>query len=155
MKTALIFFLIVVTVLFLLITITFLSRSQYPDFIALAGDPWLPFTRPDALWINSALLLIACIFMQLSMASSVENRAWTLTALCGGMLFSGFFLTGQVLVWLQLTKDGFAINANPANSYFYLFTGVHALHLAGGFIALIRAVTGFANHAQVKRLKVI
>lgn len=152
-KTALMFFLLVVTVLFFLITITFLARSQYPDFIALAGQPWLPFTRPVTLWINSALLLIACILMRLSMANSIDNRSRTLVALGGAALFSCLFLTGQALVWLQLTKDGFAINANPANSYFYLFTGVHALHLAGGFVALIRAVMSFARHTDVNRLK--
>ena len=38
------FVLAIVGVLFFLFIITFLSRSQYPDFEALAGSPWQPFT---------------------------------------------------------------------------------------------------------------
>ena len=46
----------IVSVLFFLFIITFLSRSQYPDFEALAGAPWQPFTDPSRLWFNTALL---------------------------------------------------------------------------------------------------
>jgi hypothetical protein len=38
------FILAIVGVIFFLFIITFLSRSQYPDFEALAGPPWQPFT---------------------------------------------------------------------------------------------------------------
>ena len=38
------FIMAIVSVLFFLFIITFLSRSQYPDFQALAGQPWQPFT---------------------------------------------------------------------------------------------------------------
>lgn len=152
-KTALMFFLMVVTVLFFLITITFLSRSQYPDFVALAGESWLPFTKPVSLWVNSALLLVACVLMHVAKHENYDNRTITLLALSGAALFSGLFLIGQVMVWLALTKSGFAINDNPANSYFYLFTGIHALHLLGGFIALGRGVRAFVKRAEITKLK--
>ena len=41
-RIALRFILTIVGVLFFLFIITFLSRSQYPDFEALAGAPWQP-----------------------------------------------------------------------------------------------------------------
>ena len=41
-RIALRFFIAVVSVLFFLFIITFLSRSQYPDFEALAGAPRKP-----------------------------------------------------------------------------------------------------------------
>ena len=43
-RIALRFIMVIVSVLFFLFIITFLSRSQYPDFEALAGAPWQPFT---------------------------------------------------------------------------------------------------------------
>lgn len=154
-KTALVFFLMVVTVVFFLISITFLSRSQYPDFTALAGPPWLPFTNPITLWVNSAFLLLASISIRFAATSKPINESAGHTrrvlALCLTGLFSGLFLMGQLLVWKLLTASGFAVNGNPANSYFYLFTGIHGLHLAGGFIALMRVVITFVKHADSER----
>ena len=31
---------------------------------------------------------------------------------------------------------GYGLSANPANSYFYMLTGVHAAHIVGGLVAL-------------------
>ncbi|SGZ03667.1 Cytochrome c oxidase subunit III [Moritella viscosa] len=155
-KTALVFFLMVVTVVFLLISITFLSRSQYPDFTALAGPPWLPFSNPITLWVNSAFLLLASISIRFAATTKPINESVGHTrmvlALCLTGLFSCLFLIGQLLVWQQLAASGFAVNGNPANSYFYLFTGIHGLHLAGGFIALIRVVITFVKHTDSERL---
>ena len=154
-KTALIFFLLVVTVVFFLLTITFLSRSQYPDFMALAGAPWLPFTQPVTLWINSAMLFLASLSIRNAaigqLINASEGRKRVMLSLCLTVLFSGLFLIGQLLVWKQLTESGFAVNGNPANSYFYLFTGIHGLHLAGGFMALLWVVIKFVKHADNER----
>ena len=48
---------------------------------------------------------------------------------------SGVFLAGQLMVWWQLGSGGYAVDANPANSFFYLLTGLHGLHLMGGLVA--------------------
>lgn len=159
-KTALVFFMLVVTVLFFLITITFLSRSQYPDFTALAGAPWLPFSNPITLWVNSALLLIASISMQVAMHRSNESHRMTIITLLSAACFSCLFLVGQLSVWIELTNNGYGVNQNPANSYFYLFTGVHALHLVGGFVVLTRSAAVFikkngdsTNESRLRKLK--
>lgn len=36
------------------------------------------------------------------------------------------------MAWGQLSDEGYYLNSNPANAFFYLFTGLHALHLLGG-----------------------
>ena len=45
------------------------------------------------------------------------------------------FLAGQLWVWQVLTASGYGVAANPANSFFYLLTGLHGLHLLGGLVA--------------------
>ena len=40
----------------------------------------------------------------------------------------------------QLQSMGFYVSSNPANSYFYLLTAVHGLHLIGGLVALSNVV---------------
>ncbi len=153
-RTALRFFLLIITVIFFLITITFLGRSQYPDFQALAGEPWLPFTRPAPLWLNTSFLLMASLSIQfaLSMAKKA-NPALALIALFAVCIFTANFLSGQFAVWRQLMEYGFVVSSNPANSYFYLFTGIHGLHLFAGFVALLRAVFLFWDHNDLPRLR--
>ncbi|MBL4631475.1 MAG: cytochrome oxidase subunit III [Paraglaciecola sp.] len=143
-KTALHFFLMVVSVVFVLLTITFLSRSQASDFQALAGEPWLPFTQTYVLWRNSLFLICASISLQASVYLSVkQNVSRTFLAIVAAYIFSGAFLLGQYDVWLQLSGMGYVISGNPANSFFYLLTGMHGLHLLGGIIALLMVIRQF------------
>jgi len=140
-KTALYFFLSVVSVLFLLFTITFLSRSQAVDFQALAGEPWLPFSQPNSLWFNTGALVLASISLQLAVLFARQQKTSNLLiTLVLATIFSATFLIGQFSVWQQLTLNGYALNQNPANSFFYLLTGIHGLHLLGGIFALVRVV---------------
>lgn len=140
-KTALSFFLAVVTVIFFLFTITFLSRTQSVDFQALAGEPWLPFSNTKRLWLNTGILLLASLCLQLAVHCALKKQLDLLIAsLTFACLFTIGFLTGQFTVWQQLSIAGYGVTANPANSYFYLLTGVHGLHLLGGIVALIQVV---------------
>ena len=50
------------------------------------------------------------------------------------------FLVAQLDLWLHLQSMGFYIDGNPANSYFYLLTAVHGLHLMGGLMVLSNVV---------------
>jgi cytochrome c oxidase subunit 3 len=52
-------------------------------------------------------------------------------------IFGVIFLVGQVVAWRQLNSQGIYLATNPASSFFYIFTGAHALHLIGGVCALI------------------
>ena len=136
-KTSLKFFLAIVTLLFFLITITFLSRSQYPDFHALAGAPWLPFTKPTQLWLNTACLLLASISLQIAVFSAKKQQIkMTKLAVLLASFSSIGFVFGQIMVWQQLSQAGFYIYSDPANSYFYLYTSLHGLHILGGLVAL-------------------
>ena len=50
------------------------------------------------------------------------------------------FMIAQMDLWLHLQSMGYYINSNPANSYFYLLTAVHGLHLIGGLLVLANVV---------------
>jgi len=143
--TALQFLLAVITVIFFLFTITFLQRTQSFDFQALSGEPWLPFTNTDILWQNSAYLLVASISIMLATKLAEQQRFYlTIISLTTTSLFTLMFISGQVQVWQQLHQSGFYIYSNPANSYYFLLTGIHALHIVGGVFAFIRCTWLFA-----------
>ena len=46
------------------------------------------------------------------------------------------FVAGQVFAWRDLAAQGLFLNTNPSSGFFYVFTGLHALHLLGGVAAL-------------------
>lgn len=140
-RVALRFIMAIVGVLFFLFIITFLSRSQYPDFQALAGAPWQPFTDASRLWFNTAVLACASIAMQFGLVSARrEHTNGAVVGLSLAVFFTIGFLVAQYELWRHLQAMGFYMNGNPANSYFYLLTAVHGLHLLGGLVVLVHVV---------------
>lgn len=138
--------LLVISVLFLLFIIAFLMRSQYPDWQPLAENPANPLFNMQALWLNTVYLGLASLGIQwarinINKAGSIGLK---LGVLFGG-LFSIAFVTGQLLLWQQLYQQGFTVNANPALSFFYLFTGLHAVHVGIGILIWIFAFTMFIS----------
>jgi len=138
-QIALRFLLVVISIAFVLIFVTFLTRSQYPDFRALAGEPWLPFNQSPRLWATTAILVTASGAMQWAWHSVKAKRpdGVMLGASIGGFM-ALVFIMAQWTTWNYLTSLGYGVSENPANSYFFLFTGLHALHLLGGVFAVIR-----------------
>lgn len=115
---------------FMALTSSFIVRR------GLGGD-WVPFELPRLLWANTVLLLISSVTLErarralLDGLRSVYQRWWSLTTALGLV-----FLLGQLIAWQQLRAAGVFLATNPAHSFFYLMTGTHGLHLAGGLVAL-------------------
>ena len=125
-------FLAVVTSLFALFVSAYSIRMEYLD--------WRPLVEPAALWINTGILLGSSVCLQLAWnAARRSDFAAVKWGIAGGGLFAVLFIIGQLLIWGALTGSGYLIQGNPANAFFYLLTGVHALHLWGGLIALMRS----------------
>ena len=46
-------------------------------------------------------------------------------------------MAGQVFAWKQLAASGIFLPTSPHSSFFYMLTGVHAVHVLGGLAALL------------------
>ena len=53
-------------------------------------------------------------------------------AFFGAGAFAILFIVGQLITWDNLQNAGYFLTSNPANSFYYLMTGLHAIHLLGG-----------------------
>jgi len=152
-RIALRFIMVIVSVLFFLFIITFLSRSQYPDFEALAGQPWQPFTDTSRLWFNTLLLGLSSLTLQLGLGGARAGKLnATVAGISAAVLFSVLFLLAQLDLWSQLQSMGFYINGNPANSYFYLLTAIHGMHLMGGLLVLCNVVVRLWHDHEPRNL---
>lgn len=153
-RIALNFFLVIATVFFSLLVITFLTHSQFPGFQALAGEPWQPFTDTSRLWFNTSLLLLSSLGMQVALIAARTNRARvSLLALLGAVFFALQFLLAQAWLWQHLSGMGYGLRANPSSSYFYLLTALHGLHLIAGIGVLIKPLLGFWRGAPLERIQ--
>lgn len=119
-----------VLMFFMALASAFLVRKGSAD--------WVPVHIPALLWFNTLVLISSSGTLELArkrLASSntagFRKLWWVTTAL--GVLF----LAGQVAAWRILVAQGIYLASNPASSFFYIFTGAHALHLIGGIGALL------------------
>jgi cytochrome c oxidase subunit 3 len=102
------------------------------------GD-WRSVPTPPLLWVNTGMLVMSSVALQWAVVASRRGEMDGVRAcLLAGGGFAVAFLAGQLWVWRQLTEGGYLLAGNPANSFFYLITGLHGLHMLGGLVALGR-----------------
>jgi cytochrome c oxidase subunit 3 len=100
------------------------------------GD-WQPLPVPGILWLNSGALILSSLALEWTQrAAKGESLAQVRLGLAIAAAFALAFLVGQLVAWEQLVSSGFVVAGNPANSFFYLVTGLHGLHILGGLVAL-------------------
>ena len=102
-----------------------------------SADDWVRIAMPKVLWLSTAAILISSVTIEISRRSlkrkgDAQYAMWlTITAALGIV-----FVASQFLAWRQLARQGVFVASNPHSSFFYLFTGAHAIHVLGGLVAL-------------------
>jgi cytochrome c oxidase subunit 3 len=150
-----------VVMIFVSYSSAYLVRQGLPTLDPRTGTlvrDWLPLQLPSFLLVNTFILLVSTLTMELARRQSLREAAvawktsdsasslqkadgmpWlALTAILGLS-----FLAGQWLVWRELAASGFYLATSPSSSFFYLLTGVHGIHLFGGILALLAASAAF------------
>jgi cytochrome c oxidase subunit 3 len=113
----------------------------------------------------------ALIFTTILVASSFTCQAGVFAAERGdarGMrlwfiitfIMGSVFMAGQVAEYAKLVSEGLTISSSSYGSVFYLTTGFHGLHVAGGLVAFLFAIassyTGKVfTHAKATRAIVV
>ncbi|AKM30414.1 hypothetical protein AB870_10305 [Pandoraea faecigallinarum] len=134
----------VIGMLFALMLVAYVMRMSQSD--------WRALPPVNALWFNTGVLAAACIVMQSSNAQARRGelrrsrRDW---ALAGALALA--FVAGQLWVWRDLVAHRYDVAGNPANSFFFLLTGLHGLHLLGGVAAWALLASHRMTHAARAR----
>jgi len=149
---------VTVCMVFISLTSAYVVRKGLPTFDDSSNSyvhdwgevrlPWL------LLGINTALLLVSSVTMELARRQVARQAALAPVQGIPGVslgdersfpwlgltVLLGFgFLAGQWMAWGALHDGGFYLNTNPSSSFAFLLTITHAVHLAGGLIALLWA----------------
>jgi cytochrome c oxidase subunit 3 len=163
-----------VSMVFISLTSAYVVRQGLPTFDGATNSyvrdwgmvqlPWL------LLAVNTALLLISSLTMEFARRdmkrraalaplqsmpgiSLGEEKSFPWLAITAVLGFS--FLVGQWLAWGELKARGFFVDTNPNSSFVYLLTAAHAVHLAGGIIALIWASVTSLLHRPVEARRIV
>jgi cytochrome c oxidase subunit 3 len=132
--------LVAISALFGLFVIALLVRSRLADWQALVGVPGGALATSAPLWANTGLLAASSAALQFAASAARRGRNGACRLALGtGAALALAFLAAQGGLWAQFAAAGHLVASHPAASFFYLLTGVHGLHLAGGLIALGRA----------------
>jgi cytochrome c oxidase subunit III len=129
---------------FTALVIAYIWRSHTPPY-------WDPIPLPHTLWLSTALILASSVTFERARrvfrkgAYRVASRFLIASACLGAA-----FLASQLTAWRALVRVGAYLSQNPHSSFFYLFTGLHALHLVGGLVAL-----GFVLGRRAPRREVV
>jgi cytochrome c oxidase subunit III len=146
-----------VLMLFVSFTSAYVVRQGLPTLDPRTNQlvrDWIPVKLPALLMINTGVLLLSSVGMELarrqikhqtalapSGAFAADSRGkeakipWLAMTVVLGLLFLG----GQWMAWRQLAANGFYVSTTPSSSFVYLLTGTHAVHLMGGVLALLIA----------------
>jgi cytochrome c oxidase subunit III len=146
-----------IVMIFISFTSAYVVRQGLPTFDPRTNrlvHDWFPVRLPALLLINTFVLLISSLTMELARRRAArdvmleqvtsiraasgrsDNRiSWLALTVVLGLSF----LIGQWMVWRELAATGFYLATGPSSSFVYLLTGVHGVHLLGGVLALLAA----------------
>jgi cytochrome c oxidase subunit III len=128
-------------------------------FLAVVGCLFALFTSAyfmrNLLWFNTGVLVLSSVALQCAVVAARKGRMDTvrLGLVTAGLTAIGF-LVGQLFAWRILADEGFLLSSNPANSFFYLITGLHGLHILGGLAGLGRTTIKAWSGAPMARVRV-
>ena len=164
-----------IIMLFVSFTSAYIVRQGLPTLDERTGTyvrDWLQVNLPTALLlVNTLLLIVSSITMEFSRQKITREVALAPVKSIPGISIGegrGFpwlgstivlgagFLIGQWMAWRELAARGFFLATSPSSSFVYLLTGTHAIHLAGGMLALLYAgVISLMNRpVEVRRIVV-
>ncbi len=116
---------------------------------------WIPLVLPVRilLW-NTFVLVLSSVTLEIARRRAAEDVALAPIAGIPGIriddnhalpwiwttaLLGLGFLAGQVYAWRILERNNITFASNASSSFFFILTGVHAVHLLGGILALLYA----------------
>jgi cytochrome c oxidase subunit 3 len=160
--------------LFVGFTSALLVRKGLPSFDPQTNTysrDWVGIRLPyTLLMVNTFVLLLSSLTMEFARRAIARRAAlapvrsipgvslgeersfpWLGTTVVLGL----GFLAGQLLLWEVLREHGLFVNTNPSSSFAYLLFGTHAIHLAGGVLALMyAAASSWLLHKPVEAQRI-
>jgi cytochrome c oxidase subunit 3 len=141
LKLGLWMFLATVTMLFAAFTSAYIVRRS--------GSDWRHVALPSLLWINSVVLGLSSVAVEIAYAQGSRAR-WRVSAATMVIAFAlgVAFLGGQMLAWRQMVRAGVYLPTSPHSAFFFMMTGAHAVHIVAALVVLAWGTSVTARAAR-------
>ncbi len=153
-----------------IVSVFFVAQgSGHVDANARYINEWLPTALPPILWLNTAVLLLSSLTMEiarrhmfremhvmdewLGLGKPITRR--TMPWLVATIVLGALFVAGQLAAWNQLATQRVFYYSSQSSHSFFLITGVHGLHLLLGVAALILALIGLFASKQLENRQIL
>lgn len=117
--------------------------------ILSSGADAKPVSMPRLFYVSTGIILLSSLSIEtakrsLKSGKAAQHSRWLGVTLVLGLLF----LVAQLMGWRELAQQGVFFASHPHSTFFYLFTGLHGVHLLGGMVALIYVVATLRKKRQ-------
>lgn len=127
--------------------------SAFIIYTAGSADRGLKILLPHIFKLSTGVVILSSITMHLSYLAAkrlkfIQQRRYLISTILLGMLF--FVL--QLFAWQMLVRQGvYFVNYNASQSFLYIFTGAHLLHIIFGVCILIYTLVGILKNIAQER----
>ena len=129
--------------------------SGFIVYTAGSPDRGLKTILPQAFKYSTVIIILSSITMHLAYKAAKrlkfrQQKVYLAATIVLGILF----MVVQFHAWQVLTRQGvYFVNYNASQSFIYVFTGFHMLHIFAGILMLVNSLTGaLKNIPQVRNL---
>ena len=162
-----------VGMVFISLTSAYIFRRGLPTFDGSLNAYVRDWGSVDLPWlllaINTAILLVSSVTMEFARRNSALQAALAPVQSIPGVSLGNeisfpwlgitvvlgvSFLVGQWLAWQEMHNRGFYLDTNPSSSFAFLLTIAHAVHLAGGMIAMVWAASASLLHRPLEARRI-
>ena len=105
-----------------------------------SGATWERIDFPSLLLLNTLVLVASSIALEWARRRDGRSVGWALA-------LGSLFVVLQCIAWFMLRDAGQFVSTSAYVSFIYLLTGLHALHMLAGLVAIAYA----SRHRQVLR----
>ena len=109
--------------------------------VRMAQGNWLEYSVPGIFFWSTGILLLSSGTLHISYRSFTKGKAQLYRLLLVTTFLLGLtFVIMQYFGWQALYANGVPLDGNPAGSFFYVISGLHAAHVLGGIAAITVAL---------------
>lgn len=129
--------------LFILSSIMLFAGLTSAYIVRQAEGNWKIFDLPSIFYVTTLAIVLSSVTMHYSL---IQARKFNLRNQKIGLwvtfLLGAAFLLGQYEAWKQLVADKIFFAGNPAESFLYVISGLHAVHIIAGLVIMLAAIIG-------------
>lgn len=138
--------------LFILSSIMLFAGITSAYIVRQAEGNWKIFDLPSMFYYTTVLILLSSATMHWSYLQAKKfNLRNQKIGLWITFVLGVAFLIGQYQGWKELVNSKVYFSGNPAESFVYVISGFHAVHIIAGLIIMLTAMIGV--HSNINQTK--